>query len=345
MATTLKVTAFEISKCGYYKRGNKLPEFGQIDAILKNLTSWINGKTLVETKTTDVDGDSCLPTYCFDLRAGDKSKGYLLTTWNEVPMTAGGVQAASGSAAVGKVKVQFTEIARGDIPGFPSYFYFYPAKNLIFSLRPEGMGHNGHQESIRFMKGFIEKASRFVVANLAAEDVDQEILGYSIDGTAEKIEQLIPQYHSSPKKLPGEEEFLRKNIHRIRKLIKRDFLSVKVEANRSLMSGLLRNVGLMKDEVHFDEMSFKYEIDFSPTKAELEEIIKSYDPNTLDKSETGFKLVGEQEIHWLGHSFAKSEIELDLIADENGILPADQLLYALEKTAFKGLLHMATAES
>ena len=39
MTAILKVIAFEITKCGYYKRGNKLPEFGQIDAILKNLTS------------------------------------------------------------------------------------------------------------------------------------------------------------------------------------------------------------------------------------------------------------------------------------------------------------------
>lgn len=150
MPTNFKVTAFNINRCGYYRRSASAPEFGSLFEVLTDLVVWTQDKDMSETLTFTSDDEDTLPAYCFDIRTSPRNGDFLLTTWNEVPMVEGGVQTASGATRVGHVEVELAEVANGNIPGFPSYFYFMSNENLVFSLRPEGQPHNGHRASLNF---------------------------------------------------------------------------------------------------------------------------------------------------------------------------------------------------
>lgn len=293
MPTTFKVTAFNITRCGYYQRGLTTPEFGFLTDILADLVTWTRGKSLSETLTFRPEGDDTLPAYCFDIRAANRAGDYLLTTWNQIPMVEGGVQTANGTAVVGRVNVELAEVADGNIPGYPSYFYFMGPENLVFSLRPDWLMHNGHQSLVKFLRGFVERASSFVVTNPDPDDADNEIIGYRSGGSEDAPRHLFPGYASSPRRLPGEVEFLREYRHRIRKIVRRDELNFTVQADRNLIGKLLENVGLMNRQVTTESMSFKYEMDFAPSEDDFEQIIRSYYDEADDKTEVGFKLSGE----------------------------------------------------
>lgn len=322
-------------------RASKTPLFGTIDQVLANLVSWVGGKSLSETKTFDVEGEDTLPVYCFDIRKAKNAGHYLLTTWNEVPMIDGGVPTANGSAKVGKVDVKLADVANGNIPGYPSYFYFMPKENLVFSLRPDYLPHNGHRGLNLFLKGFLEKATEFVVYDKNSLDGNPAILGYRKSDNSE-IMDLSPGYASSPLRLPGEIQYLEQNIQKIRKLVRRDSLSYALRADRELIVKLLENVGLIGSEQTIQSTTFNYEIDFQPSIEDFNAIVESNNNNLNEKSEIGFRLSGESNvIHWLSHSLAKDDMELDVVVKKNGILLQDELLVGLHKSGVDRLREIA----
>jgi hypothetical protein len=135
MTTTLKVTAFEVARCGYFLPRKKIAEFGSLADCLSDFHAWTTGKNLEDTLTFKVDGEDVQETYCFEMQKSNKTGNYLITTWNKVPMVEGGVPTANGSAKVGKVDVALAKVANGNIPGYPSYFYFLPSSNAVFAMK------------------------------------------------------------------------------------------------------------------------------------------------------------------------------------------------------------------
>lgn len=86
-------------------------------------------------------------------------------------------------------------------------------------------------------------------------------------------------------------------------------------------------------------------MDFSPSLEDFNRILGTQDHAT-DKSDIGFRLVGEgSEIHWLSHSLARSDIELNISPNNTGVLPAPELLSELHRTAINSMLKIAQLES
>lgn len=345
MATKLKVTIFDVSKCGYYSRGNKDPMFGGLSDTLLNLSEWVKGKTLLQTATFAADGEELMESYCFDIRLGSK-QNYLLTTWNKIPMAEGGVQTANPLNTVGSVSVKLAKVVEGNIPGYSAFFYFIPSKNLCFALRPHKQAHNGHQPLIRYMNGFLEKFSKYTVMSDELGQDEFEILGYSIDGNICEEELVSPVYVSHPKRLPGQEQFLRANRQLIRKMVKKDKLDLNIQANKSLIDKILNFSGIVSvPATKTKELNFKYEIQLSPTQDEFDEIVKRYKSMKSGTSEIGFKLAGNgSEVFWLSHINAKGEIEVGIDADENGILSSERLISEIEKNHLPKLLQLSGSE-
>lgn len=65
--TKLNISAYKISRCGYYEYGSKLRylKFGTVDDIFDNLLSWTKNKTLKDTflsfsSDVDLHGFPCI---------------------------------------------------------------------------------------------------------------------------------------------------------------------------------------------------------------------------------------------------------------------------------------------
>lgn len=342
MTTKLKVTIFNVNKCGYYRRNEKKPSFSGLSDTLLNLSEWVKGKTLLQTATFAADGEEVMESYCFDIRSGLKNN-YLFTTWNKIPMAEGGVQTANPLNTVGNVSVKLAEVVDGNIPGYPAFFYFIPSKDLCVALRPHKQAHNGHQPLIRYMNGFLEKFSKYTVFSDESDPDGYEILGYSVDGNIDEENSAFPAYTSHPKRLPGQEQYLKANRHLIRKMVKKDKLDLNIQANKSLIDKILSLTGIQNTPTtKTKELNFKYEIQLSPSEEEFDEIVKKYKSVKNGSTEIGFKLIGNSsEVFWLSHINAKGEIEVGIDVDENGILSSEKLIAEIEKSHLPRLLQLS----
>lgn len=334
MAVTFKIMTFDVTRCGYYRRGQDEPEFGTLSEILSDLKQWVVGKSLRAAKTFDPpEGADALPVYCFDIRPSNDGSVWLLTTWNETPSAEGGVQAANGDTPVGAVDVTIAEVDPNAIPGFPTYFVFLPARKLVFAVRPDGQRHNGHEGMTNFLSSYIRNAASYRVLNDGANidpALDNEVLGYRNEEGAPPL-PLNPMFRSRPRRLPGAIEYLRGQRESIRKLVRRDKLTVTVVKDRDLISRLLDNVGLLNGHVARPTLRLGYEMDFMPSEAEFEAIVEVAEAEApIDGGEVGFRLRGENEVRWLSHAFAKDDWELPVEPGASYVFRAEQLLEALQ---------------
>lgn len=326
---TMKISAFDVVRCGYYKKRNDNPVFGSLPDTLIDLKKWVSGKSLSETKTFEPGDDDVFPVYCFDIHHSQDKKYFLITTWNEVPTGEEGIAVASGSSRVGAVDVETTEVGEGGIPGFPTYFYFMTDENLVFSVRPERQRHSGHNGLIQYMKSFLHKAASYVVINEDADDVDNHIIGYrpSPEG---KITKVYPSYLSKLKRLPGQTEHLQAHRTLIRKIVRIDTLNLSIPKDRHLVGKVLENMGWLDRKIVDQSMRFRYELDFQPNEEELNMAIQTgVEPQR--PSRTGFVLSGSQDIYWLDHAYAKDDLVIHVSPDSNGVIDGLELLSELSK--------------
>ncbi len=342
MTTTLKVTAFEISRCGYYLPRKKMPEFCSLAQCLADLQQWTSGKNLEDTLTFAVDGEDVPETYCFEMQKANASGNYLLTTWNRVPMVEGGVPAANGSAKVGNVDVALAHVANGNIPGYPTYFYFIPSKRIVFAMRSSWQSHNGHQGLIRMIRGFLETASPYVVTNPVGTDGEVEILGFREKNDTGSPRELVPHYESALRRLAGRVEYLKSHHSMIRKIVFRNTLDISVATEKSFMFSMLQGIGLTNYTSRSQMISFGYEMQLTPTLSELDALIEKYSSDTENKEQIGFRLSkNSSEIVWLNHSYAKDNIDVNVSSDEQGVISGRELLNELENNQLPRLNSLA----
>lgn len=342
MTTSLKVTAFEVARCGYFLPRKKIAEFGSLADCLSDFQTWSSGRNLEDTLTFKVDGEDVQETYCFEMQKAAKTGNYLITTWNKVPMVEGGVPTANGSAKVGKVDVALAKVANGNIPGYPSYFYFLPGSNAVFAMRPSWQPHNGHQGLIRMMKGFLETASPYVVIKPPQPNAEIEVLGFRNKGDTGAPRELLAHYESSLRKLAGRIDYLKKHQSLIRKIVIRNTLNTTVATEKSLMSSMLAKIGLMNHNSRSEMISFGYEMQFTPTLPELNKLIEKYADDAENKEHIGFKLSSNSsEVVWLNHSYAKDEIDFNVTSNDEGIISGKELLDDLEKNQLPRLKKLA----
>lgn len=325
----MKISAFDVVRCGYYKKRNRNPVFGSLPDALSDLAVWVSNKPMLETKIFDPVDDETFPVYCFDINHSPDKKFFLITTWNEVPMGEDGVAVASGNSRVGDVDVETAEVGEGGIPGFPTYFYFMADRNLLFSIRPDWQRHSGHKGLIQYMKSFLDKAASYVVIDEKADDADNHIIGYRASDK-HPLAKVSPSYFSRPRRLPGQTEYLLANRLLIRKLVRVDTLILTVQKDRQLVGRVLENMGWLDREIADQTMKFRYELEFQPTEEELIQAIHA-GGNPQRPSRTGFVLSGSQDIYWLDHAYAKDDLVVNVSHDNNGVIDGLELLRELSK--------------
>lgn len=327
MTEQAKLLFYTVNKCGYYKFGEDDPEFGDLHDTLQDLFAWVHdGKTLGQTCTYEVGAGDVLRTFCFDM-VKNSHDDYLLTTWNETPSIEGKVASVSSGLPVGSANVHLTNVPRNAIPGYATYFWFVPEHNLLATVRFQH-ALNGNRNLNQYLKEFLAKWSSYVVIS-DDRDVDHPIAGYRPDSESE-IVHVRPTYKSSVLRRPGSIQTILRNRSAIRKILRKNLLRPQVVRERTLFRTLLGGMGLENPQASREEIKVKYEVEHTPTEAELHAMILAWESeHETGWDDIGFQFQSESEVHWLSHSFTKYEAELEVLRQNPEVVSSQSLLSEL----------------
>ncbi len=330
MSEEVKINFYRVHKCGYYHRGQNTPEFGSLYEILSELNTWAydGTKPLAETCTYELDEEgSNLHTYCFDIKLLG-NKDVILTTWNETETLDGGMASVNGADPAGNANVNTTSVPLGHIPGYPTYFWFIPEKDVFATLRFNQRA-NGHRGLKLLLSEFTAKFTSYVVYDESHDNEEEAILGYKKQSNSDVL-SLSPYFKSYPAKLPGQLDFLRENRIRITKIIRKNVLMPHNQDDRTLWQKFCGNLGLTISPQLSGELKMKVELPFTPEENELNQIISEWESeNGSSWNNVGFELRGEDDIKWLSHSLVKSTVELEVVRDANGVISAESIANAI----------------
>lgn len=324
-----KITFYKITECGFYGRGEEAPEFGNMQSLLSSLEEWSGGKQLVETKTYEPSGiDEQMP--CYLLNIHRLNNNWLVTIWNETPSTDGQTASAVGTSSVGNAEIVMNELPEGGIPGFATYFWFIPDLDVFASIRFQHL-ITGQKPMQLYMESYLAEFSPYVVLTDPDDDTDIEIIGYKAadDGEAQ---HLYPRFRTCLFRKPGNRQYLFDNAQFIRKIICKSSLKLSRPEDLADWQRFLTNVRLRRAEPNDESVKIKYEVGASLSRAELNELVHDWDQqHERQWDDYGFKIRGEKIIHWLSHSIARDEFQVEVQRDNAEVVNAQSLLRELNR--------------
>lgn len=333
-----KITFYRIDQSGFYRWGGEEPEFGGTAEMLNELHQWSQGKQLAETKTYEpADGSDLLPVYLMDITPGQDS--WLVTMWNQTPSVDGNFAAAMGNSQVGNTEVVLKEIPEGGIPGFATYFWFLPERNVFASIKFQHL-ITGQKPMQEYMESYLTLYSSHAVLTEPDEGVDIELAGYRQRPDA-AIQNVSPRFRTALLKKPGDHDLLIEHADQIRKIHRKTTLHLNREPELAFWQRLLQKSLLRQPQVLPDHVRVKYELKVQLDREQVEQIIVSWiDAHDREWDDYGFQLKGEASPHWLSHSIARDEFQLDVIRDNLEVVNARSLLEAIEgrRQAILGIL-------
>ena len=331
----IRLNFYEVHRCGYYRRGESDPEFGDFPDTVQHLHAWVSGNQLSvrQTQTFSPGPDSdFLPVFSYNLTHHQQSGDYLITTWNETEVAEDRMASVRANEPTGTARIDTTNVPTNSLPGYPAYFWVIPDRKLIGVIRLEGQRLGGHPGLVRYMRGYLERMAPWVVYPSGVTPApDEQVLGYAEPG--DNPDDFYPRFESSPVRLGGELDFIRANGNRIRKVIRKDKYEGGV-ADRRLLGRMLQRLGVHTDTPRLDDTRFKYELDYAPDTDELEEIIAAWEERSSSGEESnwddvGFRFVGEQETRWLSQSTAKQALDVDISLRDEVLIEPQTLLQEL----------------
>lgn len=330
-AQKARIGIYDISKCGYYTWRGADPEFGSIEEVLEDLAKWSKNKPLSQTKTyQQSEFTELCPSYILDMKK--KNGNWLVKIWNETPASEGSVHSVVGSSNVGSPKVIANKIQEGSIPGFATYFWVVPEKNVFASI---GFQHliTGQPAFQQYVKSYMELFSKFVVhSKEVSDEVDIELLGYR-ESEKDRPQRLYPKFQTSLYRKKGEFEFLLKNVEKISRAIRKTRLQLNRKDDLKIWQQVLRWTNISEPtQKPADFINLQYAIGAHITESDMVGIIEEYKENTERQwDDYGFKIKGDPKTHWLSHASARGEFELDVEKDNDEVFNTDSLLTALDK--------------
>ncbi|MET4163798.1 hypothetical protein ABIE61_003664 [Marinobacterium sp. MBR-111] len=325
-----KVTFYDVERCGLYEYGSDDSTLGELSTFLNQLKSWVqrDGKSLDETCTYAIEESEDVDrTFCYDLVNNGVTGDFVLTTWNETPSYEGKVAAVKAKSKVGDAKVEFTKIPKDSIPGYATYFWFIPSKGVFATIRFQHR-LNGKKNLDKYFKEFISKFSDYVVLSEDG-DADFNIIGYS-DSDDDEPMNLHSHFRTAIVRKPGQIKYILSQRSNIRKIVRHNRLSPKLEESQEFWQKALLNLGLKKQRKLNSEVNFSYEFSYSPTEKELKEMVSEWEEGHDSKwDDIGFILKGEQVPRWLSNSLARDQFDLDVKRIDEEIVDAVSLLEKL----------------
>lgn len=322
-----KIKYFDIKRCGYYQRGNEPSALGNLNDTLSKLNSWAtDGRAFANTTCYQPDPDNdLLNTYFCGWSQNPTTKDSLLILWNQVANDNGVIYGMNPTVPPGGTSMLATDFGTTPaIPGAPSYIWFVPSKNVFATIRfthsVQGKGNLDH-----YLNGFLQNKSPYRVL-----DDDEKVIGYSATGTKTQISaKLHPKFEAYGRKQEELEAELLTNILNITKIIKRETLLYTVEDDRNVFERVFSK--LLQNTPTFNQTrTISHELQFSPTEAELKQIIKNFGElgNDTFIKNAGFVYKDGRTIMLTGANVAFAH-QFAITREENQLIPAQSLLAAI----------------
>ncbi|WP_027329114.1 hypothetical protein [Marinimicrobium agarilyticum] len=324
-----KITFYEIERCGYYRHGEQTPEFGNVGLILQQIKNWVHsdGVSLEDTCTYAIEeSEDVLRTFCYDIVSDASTGDYLLTTWNETPSYDGKVAAVKGASKVGSAKVEFGKLPKNSIPGYATYFWFIPSRNLFATIRFQHR-MNGKRGLDKYMKEYVGKLSDYVVESEDG-DADFNIIGYA-DLDESNPQGLNALFRTSIVRKPGKISYIFKNRRSIRKIVRHNKLIPNDKVSKGTWEQAFKHLfSEARSAPPLDSsVNFSYEFLYMPEEDELKDMVREWEENHDSKwDDIGFGISGEQTPVWLSNSLARDDVDLDVKRMDEEVVDGKSIL-------------------
>lgn len=340
MKEEARLTFYKIEQCGYYSRGSDWPVFGNVADTFEQLRSYLSadGMTLLGTamgKPSD-NGAVALRTCCYAVEMANTGD-FLIVLWNETPTVDGKVPAIRLDGLVGQAEVEFSDVKDGYMAGYPTYFWVVPEKSAFATICFQ-TPLNGQHQFARYVENYLAKWTRYVVASTNGDT--HEIIGYRANANEEPSRQY-PRFRTALYPKSGDLQYIRQNVGRIRKTVRRDFICANVKESVSWWQAILDSLGVSQKPQPPEDVRIEYSANLFLSADELDSIINSWQQHHTEQwDDVGFLFQDEQAPRWLSHSFAKDRASLDVERQNAAIVAPSSLLNALvaHRNGFLALL-------
>ena len=328
MPVSAKIKGYTVTDCGYYDYGN--PDQAQLcdlSELTRDIGEWAIAEHRPTRETKTFEGNNRrLPVYLLGIASTDR-RSIVLGLWQESDTLGERFGSLIGDSEVGAAEVETADIPAGGIPGFPVYYWINPDRSLLVSIRLNTRT-DAHKGVDKYLQGYLERFSSYV-----QKDANNVIVGYGRD--EDDIEtKRYPRFDSTPIRYLTNVAFIRENRESIRKLLRHQVLHINTERDRSFLRHTLRAMGLLEPQRRGEQEELKYaaEIEFSPTSAELREILANYNNVVNDTwDDIGFLLEGDPKPYWLKARMRTSEVNLEVEFDEHGMVSIPTLAEAVSR--------------
>lgn len=311
---------YRIEECGFYKRGEKHPEFGTLDQFLPEFVKWINSRENIQATATFRDEESPIPSvYCVEAFPISNYHEYVVVLWNEIPQHEEGINSIPIDGKVGNVQASTNRMEDESIPGWPTYLIIVPSKSLIVSLIPDNMrGHRspGIVQARRYLKSYLKHKSPYAKSEIINEDLtvmEKKISGWSHE--EKTMENLYTRLSTKELKRRGNLNKVYEEYNNIYKIVSKTSLNFRIPRERSILFKTMKNVmGFNVTEKNNDQVNYRVELDWTPNREEISEIIGTWENKINVKEvnyEVGVKFSGESDkIYWFSESRGRFELEI-----------------------------------
>ena len=312
-------TLYAIRACGYYR--DEVHRFAKATEVFKDFTEWARGcNSIGETSTyTPSEDDGFLSSFCMDARELAIPDVFALATWNEMPTVEDGVQILSVGSRVGHAHVSNVNIDALSLPGYPAYYCVDTRNQLAVNFRFE-QRLNGSRQFQKFIQGFLQGYSQWCVWN---QQANNELLGYSENNPNNYDDSLEPNFSTGFVRVPGKVDYIRQNVNRVRKVIRRAYVSPKVAEEKSFIDKSFEILGLQKNNRLRAPMPYEYRLKIRLTLEQLNGVIDEFQHGDAGDTwnDTGFIFAKESQTpYWLSGSLARDKTRIDVGREQEGNL-------------------------
>ncbi|MDH2052565.1 hypothetical protein [Achromobacter marplatensis] len=331
MAVPVTITFYKISRCGLYEFRGEEPVLGDMAWMLNDIEKWSDGAKLSETKTFTPVEDGSLPVYLADI--GSKAGRWLVTLWNETHEEGEKVPSLMANSGVGKASVILNDVKEGSIPGFATYFWFIPAEGVFATLR-FSRPFTGQAALQTYMAKYLEYYSSYTVRDEDDTEDEFTVLGYR-KGERGEPQRLHPRFRARIYTKKGDHEFVIDNVESIRRVLKKDTLSL---ADREELATWQKALALAhiipkKGARTITEAKFETSIEVELDERAINSIISTWEADGGAESGTdyGFLMHGDSKEYWLSKSIARDQFELSLDGADPALIDTELLLNELHR--------------
>ncbi|MEC8918820.1 MAG: hypothetical protein VX796_14565 [Pseudomonadota bacterium] len=329
MSQVATVTFYSVEQCGLFKWGAKTPEVGDLTVLLDDLYKWGHGKGLAKTVTYQVsDGQNLLPGYLFNI---SKSHGrFLLTIWNQTPSFNGRVASVDPNSSVGSVSVSGSRLRKGDLPGYPTYFWFIPSQNVVACIQ-FGRVVSGVDVLEAYFRNFIDPLSNYVVFSS-----DKQVVRYK--GTNET--GLRSRFKLGVCRTSVNKKHVLSRYADVVQVIRKTNLTMSNYTEKQTMEklvGMLRRTKASTFNVlqPNNTVNIRYQMPAEFAFQDLSALIEDWETtNKHSKSEWddyGFKIKGEaNKTYWLSGDIVRGKVDFD-VSITNGVVNQVELQKELDR--------------